>query len=341
MRKDQSGTPWGNARAPTKRVGTTVAITAPTRKRRLLTILLVATALVAGLALTPMAARAVHDEGLFELDGNIVDSPAVTGQDWSAFQGLWPRGTAPISTVFISDGFNGVNDSIYFGGGSQNNNDITSWRWSRRCLDQERHRARFASAYIKNDQLFLYFGGDRYDPTGGTTNIGFWFLQDGGALEGGSGCPDSDPATNEFSGSHVNGDLFVFAEFAGGGGDSGVSIYEWLNGSLHLLAAKAPARSAARTTALRPQQQRDDCLDLAVHRQPGLERRWRDPRGRIRRGRHQPELHLRGPRQGSALRQPLPRPDGQLASDTRPRGFRGWLVQRLLEADRRQGHSER
>src|SRR6266487_3062822 len=198
------GTPWGTA-ASDRGVGTTVAINAPTRKRRLLTIVLVATALVAGVALTPMAARAVHNEGLFELDGNI-----------------------------------GVNDSIYFGGGSQNNNDITSWRWSCGSVSTKSDiEHAFATAYIKNDQLFLYFGGDRYDPTGGTTNIGFWFLQNGGALEGGSGCPDSDPATNTFSGQHVDGDLFVFAEFAGGGGDSGVSIYEWLNGSLHLLAAKS------------------------------------------------------------------------------------------------------
>ena len=42
---------------------------------------------------------------------------------------------------------------------------------------------------------------------------------------------------------------FVFAEFSGGGGDSAVSIYEWLNGSLHLLAAKTSGRSATATTA--------------------------------------------------------------------------------------------
>ena len=113
------------------RGGTTVASKVPTRKRRLLTTVLIATALVAGMALTPMAARAVHNESLFELDGNIADNPVAAGQDWSDFQGpVAPGDTAPVSTVFISDGFNGVNDSIYFGGGSQNNNDITSWKWS-------------------------------------------------------------------------------------------------------------------------------------------------------------------------------------------------------------------
>src|SRR5215216_307664 len=92
---------------PPKTRGTeTVAIKARAPRRRLLTIMLLATALVAGVALTPMAARAVHNEGLFELDGNIADSPVVTGQDWSAFQGPVAAGdTAPISTVFISDGF--------------------------------------------------------------------------------------------------------------------------------------------------------------------------------------------------------------------------------------------
>ena len=144
-----------------------------------------------------------------------------------------------MSTAFIADGFNGVDD-IYFGGGSQNNNDISAWRWScGKVSTKSDIEHAFASAYIKNDELFIYFGGDRYDPTGGTTNIGFWFLQNGGALEGGSGCPDTNPATNTFSGQHVDGDLFVFAEFAGGGGDSGVSIYEWQSGGLNLLAEKS------------------------------------------------------------------------------------------------------
>ena len=113
-------------------------------RRRLLTLLLVATAMVAGIALTPMAANAVHAEGLFELDGNIADNAGAVGQDWSAFQGpLAPGDTAPISTAFISDGFNGLDDTIYFGGGSQNNNDISELEVVvRQRLDEERHRAR-------------------------------------------------------------------------------------------------------------------------------------------------------------------------------------------------------
>ena len=211
-----------------------------TRTRRLSRFVLLATAVVAFVALTPMAANAVHDEGLFEMDGNIVDNTSAAGQDWSAFQApSLPGDTPPVSTAFISDGFSGVDDTIYFGGGSQNNNDIPSWKWSCGSVSTKSDiEHAFASAYIHSDELFLYFGADRYDPTGGTTNVGFWFLQNGGALQGGNGCPDTNPAANTFSGQHVDGDLFVFAEFAGGGGDSAVSMYEWQSGGLHLLASK-------------------------------------------------------------------------------------------------------
>ncbi|HVD25838.1 MAG TPA: DUF11 domain-containing protein [Gaiellaceae bacterium] len=199
-----------------------------------------AAALVAFVAFMPMAANAVHTEGLFELDGNILDNPSATGQDWSSFQAPALAGdTPPVAKAFVTDGFNGVDDTIYFGGGSQNNNDIPSWKWSCGSVSTKSDiEHAFASAYIHSNQLYLYFGADRYDPTGGTTNVGFWFLQNGGALQGGTGCPDTNPATNNFSGQHVDGDLFVFAEFSGGGGDSAVSMYEWQSGGLHLLASK-------------------------------------------------------------------------------------------------------
>src|SRR5215210_1733622 len=218
-----------------------VQTNASARRRRLYTFLVVAASLAAAIALTPIAANAVHNEGLFELDGNIADDSSVVGHDWSSFQAsLPPADTAPVATSFITDGFNGVNDTIYFGGGSQNNNDIPSWQWSCGSVSTKSDiEHAFASAYVRDDELFLYFGADRYDPTGGTTNVGFWFLQTGGALQGGTGCPDADPAANRFSGQHVDGDLFVFAEFSGGGGDSAVSMYEWQSGGLQLLASKS------------------------------------------------------------------------------------------------------
>jgi uncharacterized repeat protein (TIGR01451 family) len=204
-------------------------------RKRLLTVIAAAAALTVAIALTPMTASAVHSTGLFELDGNIVDD-GTPGVDWATFQNA---GGSALETAFVSDGFNGQNDDIYFQGGSQNNNDIPSWAWSCGSVSTKSDiEHAFASAYLSAGELILYFGADRYDPTGGTTNIGFWFLQGGGALTGGTGCPDLDATPNTFSGKHVDGDLFVFAEFTGGGGDSAVSLYEWRNGTLNLLFSK-------------------------------------------------------------------------------------------------------
>ena len=41
------------------------------RRKRLLTVIVAAAALTIGIAMLPMTAGAVHDEGLFELDGNV------------------------------------------------------------------------------------------------------------------------------------------------------------------------------------------------------------------------------------------------------------------------------
>ena len=220
------------------------------RSRRRLWLVLTTVAAVGLLAAAvPLVANAVlgtDGPTLFELDGNIVDDSGTPSlpQDWSDFQ-TPPGGgqDGPVAKTFITDGINGVNDTIFTGGGSQNNNDIPSWAWdcgsvSSKC-DIEHA---FAAAYLKNNNLYVYFGADRYDPTGGTTNVGFWFLQGGGALKGGTGCPDSNPAANTFDGGHVNGDIFVFAEFTGGGGDSDISIYEWQSGALNLLFTKTSAQ---------------------------------------------------------------------------------------------------
>ena len=78
-----------------------------------------------GIGFAVPSAFAVHDEDLFELDGNTANDPAVLGDDWSNYQSA---GHA-VSTVFVSDGVNGVNDTTFHGGGSQPGDDIPSWSW--------------------------------------------------------------------------------------------------------------------------------------------------------------------------------------------------------------------
>jgi uncharacterized repeat protein (TIGR01451 family) len=208
--------------------------TPKSRGRRLGLLALIAAAIAIGLTVMPMTAGAVHLEGIFEVDGNVLDDGG-PGVDWQNFRSTG----GSLSTAFVADGFNGQDDTIFTGGGSQQENDLSSWEWACGSAPSKSDIEHgFASAYVKDGKLYVYFGADRYDPTGGTTNIGFWFMQNGG-LRGGSGCPDGNPDPNEFTDPHVDGDVFVFAEFRGGGGDSAVSVYEWQNGALNLLAAKS------------------------------------------------------------------------------------------------------
>ena len=90
---------------------------------------------------------------------------------------------------------------------------------------------------------------------GGTTNIGFWFLQNGGELTGkdADGClgGDTNPAANGFSGAHVNGDLFG-SRVHGGRRRLGHLAHEWdtsdAGGPLDLLFVKT-ALSACNVVA--------------------------------------------------------------------------------------------
>src|SRR5262245_37959848 len=66
----------------------------------------------AGALASPSSALAVHDEGLFELDGNAVNDPAVAGDDWNqVFNGT----SNAQSTQFITDKVNDQTDDTFKG----------------------------------------------------------------------------------------------------------------------------------------------------------------------------------------------------------------------------------
>ena len=64
---------------------------------------------------SPTAALAVHDEGLFELDGN-VENQAAAGDDWNA---VFNNADTAFETAFITDQINGNNDKYFTGGASK------------------------------------------------------------------------------------------------------------------------------------------------------------------------------------------------------------------------------
>ncbi|MEO7462959.1 MAG: hypothetical protein ABIT96_09540, partial [Ferruginibacter sp.] len=67
----------------------------------------------------------------------------------------------------------------------------------------------------------LYFAGDRTS-NNGTAQIGFWFYL------GGTGPNTRPDGTMDFAPPHTVGDLFVLADFTGGGRNAAVTVYSWV-----------------------------------------------------------------------------------------------------------------
>jgi len=171
-----------------------------------------------GLAATP--AHAVDDLGLFELDGNAVDSPPGGAQDWQTFS-IPP---AISRTGIISDTLGQTTFEI----GSKDTSDIGTWHHGAGSSPpKDEIQDAYAVGYLytgpdsadgsllTNDSI-IYAGLDRYS-TNGTANAGFWFFQQSVSLN----------PNGTFIGNHVDGDLLVVVEFTGGGSVANARVYRW------------------------------------------------------------------------------------------------------------------
>jgi uncharacterized repeat protein (TIGR01451 family) len=177
-------------------------------------------------ALAP-AALAVHDEGLFELDGNTVNSGSVAGDDWDSHQGA--TGGA---FIFKTDPLSQTTDNIFTGGGSKDQQPIANWAWKTGAVpDKDNIEHAFGAAYQKDGHSFVYFGLDRY-ANNGDAFTGFWFFKGKvGPIAGGG-----------FSGSHQVGDLLVLSNFTNGGATATIQLFEWVgsggsDGTVNLVAS--------------------------------------------------------------------------------------------------------
>jgi hypothetical protein len=206
-------------------------------RRRLQRTGIVAAAALSLAGIYAMPANAVHDEGIFQLDGNAStadQSTPAAAEDWDLIcKAHQPTSTPPGPCVFdddydtsglgtttaspssfATDGFDADTDTIYTTGGSKDDLDISSWKFKNAkpspSKDDLEHS--FAAEYVcttaigctdNNNDKFLYFGADRFDNEG-DANIAFWFLQADVKL-GGTG-PDGTACTSgsgcSFSGSH-------------------------------------------------------------------------------------------------------------------------------------------
>jgi hypothetical protein len=168
-----------------------------------------------------VAAFAVHDLNVFELEGNALDDP-VAGDDW---ENVAPGGTQNVpgaGAKSFEEEEPADASTIFTGGGSKDPQDISSWKWKNGggLPDKDNLLHSFAARYtdeVTGDEL-LYFGSDRFDNSGDAVQ-GFWFLQDEVTPVGTNG--------GGFDGLHTNGDLLILSDFSNGGDVSTINVYEW------------------------------------------------------------------------------------------------------------------
>jgi hypothetical protein len=168
--------------------------------------------MVVGLVVIGGALAAPDDNGLFELDANILDQPAA-GDDWSnIFAGT---DSAFTDTGIVADP---APQTVFTGGGSKDHEDVTEWSHKSGSVpDKDDITNAYAAAYTQGGDTYAYFGLDRFD-TSGSSNVGFWFFQ-------GDVAPVAD---GSFSGQHEVGDLLVLSEFDEGGTGVTIKVFRWV-----------------------------------------------------------------------------------------------------------------
>lgn len=155
----------------------------------------------------------------FELDGNSVDSPAGPPDDWDTLNGTTGQNGSCTGEcklkVFAVDG---DGQTIFTGGGSKDNQDVSSWQYKAGSVPpkDEIVNAYAASYNAPNGDVIIYFGADRV-AVNGDANIGVWFFQNQVGLNGSGG----------FTGSHADGDVFIVSAFTIGGTVPTIQVYEW------------------------------------------------------------------------------------------------------------------
>ncbi len=165
------------------------------------------------LPMTP-GAFAVHDTGLFQLDGDALNGGPV--DDW---EDVYANTSSAGETLFIGASEEAPdNDTTYFtGGGSKDINDISEWRWTAGSSpDKNEITDAFGALYTDETGTYLYFGADRF-ARNGDSGVGFWFLQEEIGLS-----PDGN-----FTGNHTVGDIFVVSEFTNGGVVDTINVWKW------------------------------------------------------------------------------------------------------------------
>jgi uncharacterized repeat protein (TIGR01451 family) len=166
------------------------------------------------MAMTAGVALAVHDNGLFELDGNAV-AEATAGDDWS------PDPPGALEFVFATDPVEDPLDDI-FAGNNKDTLDIADFQWKYgEPNDKNDIEHGYIAAYEHEGDQVFYFGMD-FLANNGDKAIGVWVLQDDVAQ-----VEDSSPPNFPFTGGHIDGDILLQADFTNGGVIDRIDVYTW------------------------------------------------------------------------------------------------------------------
>jgi uncharacterized repeat protein (TIGR01451 family) len=199
------------------------------RLRRVRSVAILTVLVVAGL-LWIGSAQAVHDNGMFELDGNTVNNGTAV-YDWNDLFGANgeqlitpdPVNGPILADVFVKDYV--TPDPTYF----TSNKDIEPiGDWGCTTINNPTPKDDLQNAYAAliqvpgdapdnaGDQV-LYVGSERKS-NNGDSFAGFWLLKDSSVGCSGSG---------SFSGQHTDGDLLILSNYTNGGGTQDVQVYRW------------------------------------------------------------------------------------------------------------------
>jgi hypothetical protein len=167
------------------------------------------------LILSMSPAEAVHNTGVFELDGNsAVDTPP---QD--DFDTIFAGPGQSVDRAFIDD--RALPDRTIQAGGDKDTDPNASWG----CVSKNNPvgkldiRFAYAAAYVIGGDVHVFFGLNR-ETNDGEASVGFWFFQERVAC-------DPIATGGQFTGRKLDGDLMVVSEFSGGGTVATVDLYRW------------------------------------------------------------------------------------------------------------------
>jgi hypothetical protein len=208
-------------------------------------------------------ALAVHDEGVFQLEGNAQtagddatnSNPQSTlgaAHDWDqVFAGT---SQAEASTGIITD-ITGAGDSI-LSVSTKDINDIPTWTWKQTAQTSVQDKDDIEHAYAAQynvdrsgtgqqcgssgqqaNCVLLYFGADRFSNSGDAV-MGFWLFKKKvvtSALDSGGNGTFTNGATTPSPGVHTartataHGDILIVSDFRAGGKAPSIQVYEWVD----------------------------------------------------------------------------------------------------------------